>query len=66
MTAALDLGYIPAGDYASTVAAEVDWLVSAAAGHEGAEATAWLSDDYFNPFLDYAREDRYLAERAGT
>ncbi len=65
MTAALRLGYVPAGDYATTVAAQVEWLTSAAAGHQGADALAWLSDGYFDPFLDYAREDSYLAERAG-
>ncbi len=64
MTAALDLGYIPAGNYASTAGTAVEWLVSAAAGLEGAEALAWLSDDYFDSYLDYASEDRYLAERA--
>jgi nucleoside-diphosphate-sugar epimerase len=64
MAAALDLGYEPAGDYAATVAAEVNWLTSAAAGREGDRALAWLSDHYFDQFLDYAREDRYLAERA--
>jgi nucleoside-diphosphate-sugar epimerase len=65
MTAALDLGYVPAGTYAATVVAAVDWLKSAAAGHEGAGPLAWLSDPYFDSFLDYAREDRYLAERVG-
>ena len=30
MTAAIDLGYTPVGDYATTVANEVEWLVSAA------------------------------------
>lgn len=65
MTAALDLGYLPVGNYAATVAAEVEWLTSAAAGHEGDRALAWLGDPYFGSFLDYAREDRYLAERAG-
>ncbi|HTZ94615.1 MAG TPA: NAD-dependent epimerase/dehydratase family protein [Streptosporangiaceae bacterium] len=65
MTAALELGYIPAGDYASTVAGEVEWLVSAAAGHAGEQALAWLSDGYFDSYLDYASEDRYLAEQAG-
>jgi nucleoside-diphosphate-sugar epimerase len=64
MTAATDLGYVPAGNYATTVAAEVDWLTSAAAGREGDRALAWLSDPYFDAFLDYAGEDRYLAERA--
>jgi nucleoside-diphosphate-sugar epimerase len=64
MAAALDLGYEPAGNYAATVAAEVDWLTSAAVGREGDRALAWLSDHYFDAFLDYARENRYLAERA--
>jgi nucleoside-diphosphate-sugar epimerase len=63
MTAALNLGYVPVGNFATTVAAEVDWLISAAAGHEGHRALAWLSDPYFDSFLDYGREDRYLAER---
>jgi nucleoside-diphosphate-sugar epimerase len=65
MKAALDLGYVPAGDYATTVAAKVEWLTSAAAGREGDRALAWLSDPWFDSFLDYAGEDRYLAERAG-
>jgi nucleoside-diphosphate-sugar epimerase len=63
MTAALELGYVPAGDYASTVGAEVGWLISAAAGHEGPRALAWLGDDYFDAFFDYGAEDRYLAEQ---
>ena len=64
MAAALDLGYVPAGDFPTTVAAEIKWLTSAAAGHAGDRALAWLSDPYFDSFLDYAGEDRYLAERA--
>jgi len=64
MTAALDLGYVPAGNYATTVAREVEWLTSAAAGREGDRALAWLSDPYFDSFFDYGREDRYLAARA--
>lgn len=52
-SAALALGYVPAGDYASTVAAEVDWLVEeAAAGRPPA-------DPFFAQFLDYAREDPF-------
>jgi nucleoside-diphosphate-sugar epimerase len=66
MTAALDLGYVPAGNYATTVAAEVDWLTSAAAGREGERALAWLSDPYFDSFFDYGREDSYLAARASA
>jgi hypothetical protein len=37
MTAAIDFGYTPVGGYATTVADEVEWLVSAAGGGEGAE-----------------------------
>lgn len=54
MSAALELGYEPAGDYAATVAAEVDWLVS------GVEPRPVPDDEYFAPFLDYAAEDRRL------
>ncbi len=62
-TAARALGYTPAGDYAATVAEEVDWLVAAAAG----DAEAWRlpaeDDDRYAPMLDYAAEDRHLAAR---
>jgi hypothetical protein len=47
-TAAAELGYVPAGDYASTVAEEIDWLVSAP------PATGF----------DYTAEDRFLVSRA--
>lgn len=59
--AAVALGYIPAGDYSTTVADEVEWLVSAARGGEGAEDLPGLDDPFFAPMLDYAAEDRYLA-----
>ena len=39
MTAAAELGYMPVGDYATTVADEVAWLVSAARRRGGGEAT---------------------------
>jgi nucleoside-diphosphate-sugar epimerase len=55
MSAARQLGYQPAGDYAATVTAELDWLVS---------TTQRLDHDYFAPMLDYAAEDDYLAEVA--
>lgn len=58
MTAAQRLGYRPEGDYAATVAAELDWLVTEhLAGREpfpGADAFA-------RSFVDYAAEDAYLA-----
>jgi nucleoside-diphosphate-sugar epimerase len=54
MTAATHLGYHPAGDYATTVTTELDWLMS----------------EFRNEFtehalysIDYAAEDTYLATR---
>jgi nucleoside-diphosphate-sugar epimerase len=53
-TAALELGYVPDGDYAATVAAELDWL--AGGGYEP-------DAEFFGRFFDYAAEDRFLARR---
>lgn len=64
MSAAKDLGYVPVGDYASTVAEEIEWLVSAAGGGDGFENLPLPDDPYFAPLLDYAAEDQYLAHRA--
>jgi len=61
LTAAADLGYTPAGDYATTVAAEVEWLVGAAAGGDGASWLPGPDDAFFGPLLDTAAEDRYLS-----
>jgi len=61
MTAACALGYTPAGDYAATVAAEVEWLVGAAAGGDGASWLPGPDDAFFGPLLDTAAEDRYLS-----
>jgi nucleoside-diphosphate-sugar epimerase len=63
-TASIELGYRPVGDYATTVADEVEWLVSAAGGGEGAEYLPGADDPFFAPMLDYAAEDRYLSRRA--
>ena len=65
MTAAAGLGYTPAGDYAATVAAEVDWLIAAAQGGEDADLIPGPGDEYFAPLLDYRGEDRWLAARHG-
>ena len=59
-TAATSLGYVPVGDYATTVADEVAWLVAAARGGEDADLLQG-ADEALGPFLDYAGEDRYLA-----
>lgn len=64
MSAATALGYVPAGDYAATVAEEVRWLVSAARG-DAPENLSRLDEAFFQPMFDYAAEDRYLAARAG-
>jgi nucleoside-diphosphate-sugar epimerase len=61
MTAATGLGYTPAGDYAATVAAEVDWLIVAARGGADAGLIPGPGDEYFAPLLDYQAEDRWLA-----
>jgi nucleoside-diphosphate-sugar epimerase len=53
-SAARELGYVPVGDYAATVAEEIDWLVSAPRD---------LDAEFFAPFFDYAAEDRYLESR---
>ena len=63
MTAATDLGYTPAGDYATTVADEVQWLVSAAHGGDGAAILPGHDDPFFGPLLDYAADDRHFARR---
>jgi hypothetical protein len=64
MAAATALGYTPAGDYATTVADEVRWLVSVARS-DGPERSSGLDEAFFAPMFDYAAEDRYLASRAG-
>jgi nucleoside-diphosphate-sugar epimerase len=60
-TAAERLGYKPAGDYESTVAAEVEWLVAAAQGRAGADTVPADDDPFFARLLDYEAEDAYLA-----
>ncbi len=51
------------GDYAATVASELDWLVSLAGGENGGtdRFPASFNHDYFAPMLNYAAEDSYLA-----
>jgi nucleoside-diphosphate-sugar epimerase len=53
-SASLALGYTPAGDYAATVADEVDWLV---------RERPSLEDEFFAPLFDYEAEDAYLRNR---
>ena len=51
MSAAAELGYVPAGDYATTVAEEIDWLV---------ESGRPTDEEFFESSFDYAAEDCYL------
>lgn len=55
--ASLRLGYKPAGTYAETVRAEIDWLL---AEHRAGRTVA-MDDAFFAPFLDYAAEDAWLS-----
>ena len=61
-SAATALGYYPAGSYAKTVSEEIDWLRSAAREPSLAWAVPGANDPFFAPLLDYAAEDRYLAQ----
>jgi nucleoside-diphosphate-sugar epimerase len=53
-TAARALGYEPVGDYAATVADEVEWVLA---------HPPRTDDPFFAPLLDYVAEDRWLAAR---
>lgn len=64
-TAATQLGCAPVGDYAATVAEELDWLVAAAAGGPDAALLPAADDPFFAHYLDVAAEDLYLARRRG-
>ena len=69
VSAATELGYRAAGDYAATVADEVRWLASiaepGAADVPGAQLPAAYDREFFESMFDYAAEDRYLAARKG-
>ena len=58
-SAAVELGYSPVGDYAATVADEVDWLVERA----GRDSGLFEDDEFFAELLDYAAEDRLSARQ---
>jgi nucleoside-diphosphate-sugar epimerase len=55
LTAAHELGYVPAGDYATTVAEEVAWLVESAGNGKPPD------DPFFEQFLDYTSEEGFEA-----
>jgi nucleoside-diphosphate-sugar epimerase len=61
MSAAHLLGYRPVGDYATTVAEEVRWLVRAAQTSGKTSPPAEVDDQQFAGCFDYAAEDSYLS-----
>ncbi|HEX3802428.1 MAG TPA: NAD-dependent epimerase/dehydratase family protein [Solirubrobacteraceae bacterium] len=60
-TAALGLGYRPAGDFASTIADELDWLTAVADTVASARLPEEVDDCRFDGAFDYAAEDEFLA-----
>jgi nucleoside-diphosphate-sugar epimerase len=62
-TAAVRLGYVPVGDYATTVADEIDWLASTALR---VGTFARNLDPFFARYVDYQAEDRYLTAHPRT
>jgi nucleoside-diphosphate-sugar epimerase len=63
-SAATALGYQPEGDYAATVTDELDWLAACAREGQLDHTLPAPEDPYFKSMLDYALEDRYLAEHS--
>ncbi|CAN5397513.1 NAD(P)H-binding protein [soil metagenome] len=57
-SASIALGYVPVGDYAATVAAEVDWLVSSARVNDG--LPRGIDNEFFAGSFDYGAEDLFL------
>jgi nucleoside-diphosphate-sugar epimerase len=62
-TASLELGYKPVGDYAATVADEVDWLFDVYRAGDPHGLLPEPDDPYFAGFFDYPAEDAYLESR---
>jgi hypothetical protein len=60
-TASLELGYKPVGDYAATVADEVDWLFDLYRAGDPDGLLPAADDGFFAGYFDYAAEDAYLA-----
>jgi len=59
-TASLELGYKPVGDYAATVADEVDWLFDVYRAGDPDGLLPAADDEFFAEYFDYAAEDAYL------
>jgi nucleoside-diphosphate-sugar epimerase len=63
-SAARRLGFVPAGSYADTVRAEIDWLVTAARSGDPDGVLPASDDGFFRGYFDYAREDAWLSGAA--
>lgn len=62
MTEASNLGYRPVGDYATTVAPQLDWLAaSAVTGADGTRQLPGIDQDFFADSFDYSAEDEHIA-----
>ncbi|WP_405135390.1 NAD-dependent epimerase/dehydratase family protein [Nocardia sp. NBC_01388] len=61
-TAATDLGYRPVGDYAATVARQIDRLAATAvADQDGTWHLPGVDQAFFTDSFDYPTEDRHIA-----
>lgn len=61
MTAANELGYVPAGTYAMTAAEQIDWLVETCKAGDPEGVLPRPDDPFFARYLDYTAEDRWLS-----
>jgi nucleoside-diphosphate-sugar epimerase len=60
-SAALELGYRPVGDYATTVAESVEWLAARATPGDHGVELAGSDAEFFGEMFRYDAEDEYLA-----
>jgi nucleoside-diphosphate-sugar epimerase len=63
-SASLSLGYVPVGDFATTVRDEVDWLVDVARLGDDARLPGDYDVEFFEGLFDYGAEDEYLRTSA--
>ena len=64
-SASFELGYGPAGDYATTVREEIEWLSSVAIRPDEVRLPDYLDVEFFKRSFDYPAEDNFLRERSG-
>jgi nucleoside-diphosphate-sugar epimerase len=66
-SASADLGYVPVGNFAATVRAEIAWLVGVASGETLAQLPGDFDTEFFDGLFDYNAEDEYrrASPRAG-